>query len=1656
MAFSRSNKHRKTASNFQGIRELISPKGRASRPGQSKSRQLRIDPLEERQMLSLTVADPSDLFVNESLSSSVVDTASTAYSSPPVQSIAVDNDGDMVSVWTRTDPLLHPVTGDPLTDPRTGDVLFDQNVYARYFTDEVQRLTLPEDVLNNTEPSKVSRFALTYGGAEVQKLEIFDATEPYEFFQQPIIGTFQLGFDVNENGIISPLEFTTINYSDITSPEITAGDIERELQGLGGALENVQVSGVSAHEFLIHFGETTSNQDQPEIAVANTGFASGFLPTAMITTVSEPTLITQYDLYGNPLGIPIIPDNPAQTAAYIEMAFWNARKDITYSPVEQSGSISAPPINRVQYPEVDVRAIDGNVFEITFIGTSGKQNHPEFDIPMVEDESERPLTPSLDAVVTLKESSPEFRVDAPDVDDIWTPLPEVTRQYNPAVAMDIDGEFVITWESEVLDSEYYNSQTDIFARRFVPQELLAESDILFYSDGLPASESSGVPVQGVRPLGQEFIVNTGRDEGQMDPSISMDDQGNFAIAWTTLGQDMSYFSTVYLQRFNRDGERVGNMEQVNTDQTQIAFRPNVSMSDDGHMYVSWNETGDPNYLYNGTIAIQSRASLWDPAGTPLITESTAIVAGGYCSATFDAQNNLLVVGEAVVDADAPGASSGARAAMFSLYDATGNFALTPMRPEFAVNGSNLSATGTLDWPEYQGKTSAGIDADGDIVITYSGYGSDTSYLDTSIALPYAILMDGSYFEDYINSNTNSDLLPFFDPSTNVLQGLDVDDAIQNALVVAMRNGANLDVLSRLNGIFESQARDLRNIGNTVMYTRLESDPRLGNSLVLATDATVPTVRDGRNTRAYIILESSVGGGNFTVDLVHEAWDLPVPDQATIAIVAVNNVIDPVLTAASMQTALSGADVTGGLDPVVVTYLNPANVAFYADTPWEIPTSRPSDLVFEVQFQGSTHDRFISMTLDTGALTTPGLDELQSLRFIGNSTGYFTLGALMPQGGNNPPLWTQTSEILFDPLMDPALFVGTIQNQLSVIFPGILVYADSASTQGNIIIYMSFEGASGAVDQPTIARGTVNNPLPPAVPLPTAPGIITQYMQTIEGGPGDAPDPVITTLQYGSGGSEQSDPWMAMEPDGDFVIAWTDYRGDATTGFVGNSIRYRRFDESVDDAGPQVTDFLLASGERLEYGDQVMEDISKLVVTFDEEMLTTSDYSILDPDNWALLKDGVEILGGVSEIDFGMNLASSMAEPMFDEYVGANKWEAILTLDANGNAPGVAVLTEGNYEIVAKDWLRDLAGNTLDASGYAANGNVYTRPFFVFSPGESEILVNTGSPGDQITRDEDDASNPPSPRSTVSDADGDFINVWTVQPDGSGRQGVYAKIYDAEWQEVDGERIVDPLVPVREIHVSNNPSATHASVAVDGDGDFIVVWSELSDQVLDSWDIYARRFDATGTPLDTAPFLVNTETLNSQHFASVDMDIDGDFVIAWQSLDQDGSGLGVYAQRFGPNGVPLGGSDEIQSISFLGDMTGQFTLTYNDDALAPVTTEPITIETSAFNTADDVEQKLREKGILVEAVGVNSTEIYIRFLEDKGNQDVLQMTSSFVSGGTSVSVSTELDGSSGELLVNDTTENNQYHPSVAMSAEGEFVISWTSAGQNLDAAYETNI
>ena len=62
------------------------------------------------------------------------------------------------------------------------------------------------------------------------------------------------------------------------------------------------------------------------------------------------------------------------------------------------------------------------------------------------------------------------------------------------------------------------------------------------------------------------------------------------------------------------------------------------------------------------------------------------------------------------------------------------------------------------------------------------------------------------------------------------------------------------------------------------------------------------------------------------------------------------------------------------------------------------------------------------------------------------------------------------------------------------------------------------------------------------------------------------------------------------------------------------------------------------------------------------------------------------------------------------------------------------------------------------------------------------------------------------------------------------------------------------------------------------------------------------------------FMVNTYTSSTQNQPSVAADADGDFVVIWQSDGQDGSGYGIYGQRYNSAGSTVGSEFRVNTYT----------------------------------------------------------------------------------------------------------------------------------------------
>jgi hypothetical protein len=85
------------------------------------------------------------------------------------------------------------------------------------------------------------------------------------------------------------------------------------------------------------------------------------------------------------------------------------------------------------------------------------------------------------------------------------------------------------------------------------------------------------------------------------------------------------------------------------------------------------------------------------------------------------------------------------------------------------------------------------------------------------------------------------------------------------------------------------------------------------------------------------------------------------------------------------------------------------------------------------------------------------------------------------------------------------------------------------------------------------------------------------------------------------------------------------------------------------------------------------------------------------------------------------------------------------------------------------------------------------------------------------------------------------------------------------------------------------------ISMGPEGNFIIVWQSWEQN--DDWDVFAQRYDIFGQS-DGGEFQVNSYSQSWQDSPDVVLDSDGNFIVVWDSRGQDGSLDGVYSQHFG--------------------------------------------------------------------------------------------------------------------------------------------------------------
>ena len=286
----------------------------------------------------------------------------------------------------------------------------------------------------------------------------------------------------------------------------------------------------------------------------------------------------------------------------------------------------------------------------------------------------------------------------------------------------------------------------------------------------------------------------------------------------------------------------------------------------------------------------------------------------------------------------------------------------------------------------------------------------------------------------------------------------------------------------------------------------------------------------------------------------------------------------------------------------------------------------------------------------------------------------------------------------------------------------------------------------------------------------------------------------------------------------------------------------------------------------------------------------------------------------------------------------------------------------------------------------------------------------------------------------------FVVTWTSYGQDGSSFGVYGQRYNA----------VGAVGGQFRVNTKRASSQSSPSVAPLGNGGFVVTWqSHGQDGSFEG--VYGQRYTAAGARAG-GEFPVNTFTAGYQQDPSVAGLGDDGFVVTWESTGQDGSGDGVYGQRYNAAGARSGGEFPVNthtpnnqsgaSVAGLGN--GGFVVTWSSDGHQDGS--EYGVYGQLYNaTGSPVGGEFKVNTYTA------SYQLYpaVAALGDGG---FVVTWASYVQDGSVYGVYGQRYNAAGapvgsELPVNTFTAGDQYLPAVAALSNGGFVVTWTSDGQD---------
>jgi hypothetical protein len=358
--------------------------------------------------------------------------------------------------------------------------------------------------------------------------------------------------------------------------------------------------------------------------------------------------------------------------------------------------------------------------------------------------------------------------------------------------------------------------------------------------------------------------------------------------------------------------------------------------------------------------------------------------------------------------------------------------------------------------------------------------------------------------------------------------------------------------------------------------------------------------------------------------------------------------------------------------------------------------------------------------------------------------------------------------------------------------------------------------------------------------------------------------------------DQTDAAIAIDADGDFLTVWSSYHQDGDSG----GIFARRFDPNCREVGGEFQINTETIGNQTEPA-IAMHEAGSFVVAWHGPGSNEEDISArrFDADGQPVgqefrvnsLSHGRQRYPRVAASQAGTFVVVWESENPDGEFTAAAQlYNASglplsneLKVDAGYDSryPDAAMDAHGNFVVV---WLQDRSTNSIMARLYNAVGVPTNDPFKVNAIDFSSL-----------TRPDVAMQN-----------DGRFVVTWDGHPQSASMDDIHARWYSAVGTALSEEFTVN---------TTTESSQQNPRISMTEDGEFVIVWQGETGIEGNGTDVFAQRYSPSCTPVGYE-FQFNSYTAADQKYPAVAISRTPNFVAAWQSDGQDGSGYGIYAER----------------------------------------------------------------------------------------------------------------------------------------------------------------